>query len=80
MGELCLAKSLTVNAKNRAFSTKSYQNPERRDNMPETDFSPELAVRLSKIAHNLCNDVPHDIGITLAQEVTRFYAEEPGEE
>ena len=48
--------------------------------MPETDFSPELAVRLSKIAHNLCKDVPHDIGITLTKEVTRFYTDEPGKE
>ena len=51
--------------------------------MPETDFSPELAVRLKRIvdAQFTCIIiVPHDIGITLAQEVTRFYAEEPGEE
>ena len=48
--------------------------------MPETDFSVELAIRLMLIVDAQCKDVPHDIGITLAQEVTRFYAEEPGEE
>jgi len=48
--------------------------------MPETDFSPELAIRLKRIVDAQCQDVPDAIGITLAQEVTRFYAEEPGKE
>ena len=47
--------------------------------MPEADFSPELAIRLKRIVDAQCQNVPHDIGITLAQEVTRFYRE-PGKE
>ena len=35
-------------------------------------FSVELALRLNKIVHDLCKDVPHDIGIKLAEEVTAF--------
>ena len=35
-------------------------------------YSFMLALRLSKIVHDLCKDVPHDIGIKLAQEVTAF--------
>jgi len=32
----------------------------------------QLALRLNKIVHDLCKDVPHDIGIKLAEEVTAF--------
>ena len=33
------------------------------------EFDTELALKLSKIVHDHCKDVPHDIGIKLAQEV-----------
>jgi len=33
--------------------------------------SPKLALSLSKIVHYHCKDVPHDIGLTLAEEVER---------
>ena len=35
-------------------------------------YSVELALRLNKIVHDLCKDVPYDIGIKLAEEVTAF--------
>jgi hypothetical protein len=42
-------------------------------------FNPELAENLSEIVHKTCSDrchCPHDIGITLAEAVYSFYANE----
>jgi len=36
------------------------------------DFDYKLAIMLSKIVHEKCKDVPHDIGINLAREVYRL--------
>jgi hypothetical protein len=37
--------------------------------------SVELALALSKIVHDRCKDVPHDIGLILAKEVERHLSE-----
>lgn len=34
-------------------------------------FDPDLAVSLSKIVHDHCRDVPHDIGVVLALAVAK---------
>lgn len=43
-----------------------------KDNYKPKPFDVELALKLSKIVHNECKDVPHGIGIKLAQAV-EFY-------
>lgn len=45
----------------------------RRLLMQESEFDVELAIKLSKIVHDKCKGVPHDIGITLADEVKRHF-------
>ena len=32
----------------------------------------ERALKISKIVHDLCKDVPHDIGITIENEIQKY--------
>lgn len=33
----------------------------------------DLALHISRIVHNQCRDVPHDIGLTIESEIRRKY-------
>lgn len=46
-----------------------------RTKLSTTGFSPTLAVALSYIVHEWCENVPHDIGIKLAEVAQAFYKE-----
>ena len=46
--------------------------------MEQIDFDTELALKLSKIVHDKCQNTPHDIGVILAQEVTLHNLQKAG--
>lgn len=43
-----------------------------------TPFDVDLAIKFSKVVHEQCDNVPHDIGVTLAQIVTEHKGVEEG--